>query len=838
MGNKLPGSGYDKSHRNTPASPPASVRKKKADSFRTLDDLLNRHGNLIFLFLLVFMGLFVFRDFISFHKLYLFKDIGSDSININYPGMFHIANYLRTDGIPRWSFNQGMGQNIFPGCISDPFSLALMLIGGKRLAYGIAYMELCKIICAGLFFLLFLNRRGVTKYAAILGGFLYSFSGFVVLGSCWNGFSTEAVYFALLLYSFERLYQDRTWILFPVTVSLIAVNQPFDLFLFGLFLSMYALFRLLEDGNFNLKPAGEIFTRMIGLGALGVAMSSFFTIADVVQMLQSPRVGGDASLFSTLIAKPILGFEGEEYGPRYFLTAVMRFFSSDMLGTGSNFHGWYNYLEAPLFYGGLINLLLVPQAFQLLDIRRRISYSVLLAVFIVPVIFPFFRYCFWGFTGDYFRLYSLFVVLVLLLTSLKALSGIEKNGKINVLLLAASLVVSLIVLYYPYRSFDNGPVLDAKVQTIAAAFLIVYAFLLYLLKYRNIKSSIQPLLLSAVLVELVSFSNITVNDRPVITGVENRLKIGYNDYTIDAMNYLNARDKSFFRVNKCFYSGLAMHGSINDAKVQNFKGTPSYYSFNQQYYIKFLEEMGIINGSAEAETRWAPGLTGRPLLHAMASVKYALTKNSIAGFEKYGYDSIACAGDVKMLENRYCLPLGFCYDAYIDHRDFRRLAAEDKSIVINKACVLDDSIDDLGGMLKFRIPAAKRTYTLNDFGIDIGNLRKDTLSLTRQDQNNISGNIRLDRTKVLFFSIPFDRGWSAAVDGKKARPVVTNIGFTGLLLDKGTHRVELTFDPPYFRLGAVISVLAFAVFGFLIFLTMKRPRRVFAAQQAPGPGRL
>ena len=272
-------------YQHTPTS--VSTISPRAASNLTLafENLLNRYGLYIFLLLLILAALLVFKDFLLFNKLYLYKDIGSDSININYPGMFHVAKYLKTIGIPMWSFNQGMGQNIFPQCITDPFSLILMLIAGNKLAYGIAYMELCKIICAGLFFCLFLDKRGLTKYAAIMGGFLYSFSGFVILGSCWNIFSTEAVYFALLLYSFEKLYQDKKWILFPIAVSLIAINQPFDLFLFGLFMTVYALFRLSEDDNFNLKPAADIFSTIIGLGALGVAISSFFTIADVIQML-------------------------------------------------------------------------------------------------------------------------------------------------------------------------------------------------------------------------------------------------------------------------------------------------------------------------------------------------------------------------------------------------------------------------------------------------------------------------------------------------------------------------------------------------------------------------
>ena len=53
----------------------------------------------------------IFSDFISFKKIYLFRDIGSDSINIYFPWL---TNYSDINGVPGWSFSQGMGQNVFP----------------------------------------------------------------------------------------------------------------------------------------------------------------------------------------------------------------------------------------------------------------------------------------------------------------------------------------------------------------------------------------------------------------------------------------------------------------------------------------------------------------------------------------------------------------------------------------------------------------------------------------------------------------------------------------------------------------------------------------------------
>ena len=163
---------------------------------KSFDDFLSKYGH-YFLFSLIFLIVFfVFKDFILLKKIYLFKDIGSDTINISYPMYYSLANYVAKDGMPLWSFNQGMGQNIFPLNLIDPFSLFIIFMGKNFVYYSIIFAELFKILCAGFFFFLFLKKIVVSDYTAIIGGVLYSFSGFIVLGGQWNIFSTQAVYVA------------------------------------------------------------------------------------------------------------------------------------------------------------------------------------------------------------------------------------------------------------------------------------------------------------------------------------------------------------------------------------------------------------------------------------------------------------------------------------------------------------------------------------------------------------------------------------------------------------------------------------------------------------------
>ena len=702
-----------------------------------------------------------------------------------------------------------MGQNIFPLSITDPFYFILMLSGENNVAYGIAIMEVAKVICAGILFYLFLKKLSLNSYAAIIGSICYAFSSFIILGGAWNIFSTEAVYFALLLYAFEKLYQENKILLFPIAVCLIAINQPFDLFPVGLFLIIYTLFRLYPTQALLTRKTGLFLVRIAGLGILGVLMSSFFLFADVLQMLESPRVGGESSYFSKLLSTPVLGTEGKMHNT----TAILRFFSSDMMGTGSSFNGWYNYLEAPLFYFGLINLLLVPQVFQFLDKKRKIIYSGLILLFLFPILFPFFRYAFWLFSGDYYRLYSLFVVVSLSICSLNALNFIDGQFKVNFLILGLTLLVLLIILFYSY--FPEQEFIDTSIQAATCAFLVIYAFLIGSLAFKRINNVSKLVILLFVCTELIIFSNKTVNTRPVITGAEFKSKTGYNDYTNDAVAWLKERDKSFFRIQKEYASGTAMHGSMNDAQVQNFYGTLSYNSFNQINYIKFLDELHIIDGKNELQTRWVTGFRGVPFLHPFASIKYALTKQNNSQQRDFNYDSVTKTGDVIIFKNRYSLPLGFSYDKYITKSVFHQFSDHQKMVTLFKATVLDDSqIHEISGLPEFKATDTSSNYQQSDYANDIAALKRDTLAIKKFDQNYIDGEITVSNKKVVFFSIPFDPGWTAKVDEKPAKLLLANIGFAGLFLEPGKHRIELSFLPRFYKTGALFSLI-----GIIIFLT-------------------
>jgi uncharacterized membrane protein YfhO len=89
---------------------------------------------------------------------------------------------------------------------------------------------------------------------------------------------------------------------------------------------------------------------------------------------------------------------------------------------------------------------------------------------------------------------------------------------------------------------------------------------------------------------------------------------------------------------------------------------------------------------------------------------------------------------------------------------------------------------------------------------------------------------------LLLFTIPFDKGWSAEVDGKKQKIYIVDVGFMGILLNKGPHTIRLIFSPQFFMIGMFLSAISLAVFLITIFLSFKKHRQNIRGDGGIGHG--
>jgi uncharacterized membrane protein YfhO len=768
-----------------------------------------KNGFYLFLFSILFLSFLIFKDFLFFKKVYLFKDIGSDTINFYLPNWINVSEHFREFGIPTWSFKQGMGQDVFGLSLADPFNWIYYLLGKDKIASAIIYVELLKLLLTGVFFYGFLTLHKIAGYIKVIFSLLLSFSGFMIVGGSWYVFSTEGVFFAGLLFALENYFKNKQWIPLAILFAFIGLNQPFNLFLGGLLVGFYFVFKFLNS-TATLKELSIDFLKVSGVSILGALTTVFVWYSLLVQALNSPRVSGEASFFETLIDKGIFSTEETPHN----ISVIFRLLSNDLLGNGSNYIGWYNYLEAPLLYCGLLTLFTFPVAFSSTDKTKLKSFSVIILLVIIPLVLPFFRNAFWLFSGDYYRIFSLFVIFALMSLSIIGIQEIFTNkSKKVIILLTSSYLFLLFLLYNPFvpENITIDPSIKKSVFVILTVYY-VFTILLRIEKFRNIASI---LLFAAVLFEIYSFNYDTVKKREVLTKFDLSQKKGYNDYTVEGVNYLKNFDTSFYRIEKNYSSGMAVHQSTNDAKVFGYNGTPSYHSFNQKYYITFLSKMDIINPKIESQTRWSIGLSYRPLLQILGSVKYKFSKSDDPNSVGYGYNKIQQTGDVHIFKNIYYLPLGFCYENVLNETQLIAHTPIKRDISMLKAVTLENNSSLFNDFSMIDTASYSLDYSFDNLEQDLSVLRNDSLKINSFKEDEIIGNISLNRKKILFFSIPYDPSWKAFINQSETPIHIANIGFMSIVVPEGNHEIKLKFTPPLFYQLLIVSMISTILIGAL-----------------------
>ncbi len=782
-------------------------------------DKLGNKAYLLVLALILFIEIIVFKNYF-FEKAYCFKDVGGDAYNQYYPFQYHTADYIAKYGIPKWSFSVGMGQSLFQFVLRDPFDIFLYVAGKDHIIHLIVFKELAKILLSGLIFFFYLKALKLSNFTAITGCLLFAFCGYIIVGGVWNDFlfSFSALNMALLLLAFELLFSKKKWYLFPIAFFLIGVSMPLNVYLFGLFIACYAVLRHLQTGTFNFKKLGSLFLKMIGLGIIGLLVSAPFLIENTLGLFVNPRVIGSSSLVSSLSSEPMFNVIDKFH----LGICVMRFFSIDILGGQNNSKGWFFYFEAPMFYCGLNCLLLMPQVFQFLNKRVRVVFIVFITVWLLPIIFPYFRQAFWLFSGDYYRTYSLFVALVFLYYSLIALEFIVQQRKINRVVLVTTVIILFILINFP---FFNTNIIDSHVSYFVMGMLIVYGLVLFFIPKQKNPVYLKLIFMIAVVGELIYLSGISVNERDAYTFSDLSQKKYYNDYSVDAVNYLKQHDKSFYRIDKSYGSAYDIcqgyNKSLDDGMAEGYYGTSCYNSFNQMYYINYLELMGLVNKTVESTIR-PKGLFSYHTLEAENSVKYNLTHTMNHRSSIY-FDSLTQIGDVKILRNKFVLPLGYTYNYFMKESNFNSLSFAQKNYVSVRTCVIKDKdVNKVSGLKEFTGNIS--AYNLEE---DIKALKNDTLAVNQFSENYITGTINLNEDKMMYLSIPYDRGWKLKVDGQPTNKIILDDGMTGVMLEKGNHTIELNYELPFITIGLMLSLLGILIYIGFWFYTRQKPEVFF-----------
>lgn len=127
------------------------------------------------------------------------------------------------------------------------------------------------------------------------------------------------------------------------------------------------------------------------------------------------------------------------------------------------------------------------------------------------------------------------------------------------------------------------------------------------------------------------------------------------------------------------------------------------------------------------------------------------------------------------------------------------------------------------------------TFTLDLFGtneidmypptvvfLDLANYKKTFTQLQEQQVDfktngrHATAQVDAKKDQVLFTTIPYDKGWTAYVDGKKVPIKAFNDALITIPLTKGKHQIKLTFLPQGLLIGLGLMIICFLLFLYYL----------------------
>ena len=754
--------------------------------------------------------LYVYWDFITLKKAFLFKDIGSDSINEAWPLFYHLADQWTKNGIIYWSHNFGLGDTLFQ-FYGDPFNFIMIMSGKENFPVSSVLCQIMAILLTVVFSFKHLKLLKLNNFTAIFGSLTFAFSGYIILTSSGWLMAPQFFYFTLGLYAVEAFLNNKKVLPIVITAILLGFYNAIIGIQIFMFLSFYFLIRQIELNQFkmvikSILTKQVVFTIVFVLGFLVAGLCVLNYLDLVLTSGRALITSKNTSLSSTSLFTLMPGDE--------LSSLIARSFSNDLLGSGANYKGWMNYLESPLTYVGLVPLLLSFYGVFYGEKNDVKMHRFLLILVIVGFAFPYIRYAFWGFQLNYFRIYSMFLGFFLFFIGIRTFNKIIVDQFISKKFIYISFVIVLIILFG--NNVIPKELINNSVRMIVFLLIVSYYVLWFFISKERSLKEIKFAFIILLVLELTLFTNKTVNNRVHITGKELKQKVGFFDTTVDELSYLKTSDPGNYRIAKMYFSGPAMHGSLNDALIQDYMGLVSYSQFQKKGYLDFLTLAGMFNQEDPNELKWSSKLLNDLNLAGFLGTKYILYK------QPYNYDStflkrVKTFGDYGILKNSLYVPLFFTQQRAISKTEMmkrpdnlRRLmffydVAVDDAEVANYAPAKTDSS-------MFRIDTLlKQVAYLNKGDVIVDEFKPNQIKLTA----NVTGN------SIICSSIPNHDGWKVFMDEKPVDKLIINGGLIGIKATSGKHQVRLAFEPPKLKTGKMVSLIAIVSLLLLLIVELK-----------------
>ena len=673
----------------------------------------------------------------------------------------------------------------------SPFFWLSLLFPQNWLPYLMVPLLVLKFAVAGGGAYLYLRRYVKNTDYAVLGAVLYTFSGFAVYNVFFNHFVDVVALFPYLLWSLdEALYEDRRgWFAFWVAVNLL--NNYFFFVGQVLFLAIYFVCKL-STGDFCLTVKKFVLLAFESL--LGVAMGSLLLVPAVLSILQNPR---------TIDLSSGWGFLTYSKVQQYLAILLSWVLPPDSPYLTSI---WSEGVIKWTSMTAYLPLCSLAGAAAYWRARRGDSKKRIVGTCAVFALVPVLNSAFYALNSSYYARWYYMPVLILAAMTVNALEDHNTDLRSPVRGLSWIMLATVAFAVVPVQDSDTGSWSFGVLKN-PGQYCVVLGFGLVGLavykavccKWRADRRFAQRMT-AAVLVFACLFSMVHI-------GIG---KFGqwYTDSDLveqdtNAIALKQDLPEGSYRIDT-----YQIHDNIGmwlDKSCLQYFGSTAAPSI-----LSFYPALGV-----KRDVRSEPELS-HYALRGLLSVEYLITTPEKQGaFEAEADDGwiFDSAKDGFVLyRNKNYVPMGFCYDYYLTESEYEAAAKPSRANLLMRALVLTD--EDAGTYGKYLTPLPEeKQYDLDydAYVSDCSDRRVGAAEVFQMTNSGFHARITLEKENLVFFSVPYDDGFTAYVNGSETDILRVDEGLMAVLCPAGENDIDFVYQPDGLRLSRPLTLGGIAV---------------------------
>lgn len=785
-------------------------------------------------FFLVFgMGLMLFIPFLLYDKgLFIYYG----DYNAQQIPFYQLAHRAVRAGDIGWNWGTDLGVNFIGSysfyLLGSPFFWLTLPFPTTWVPYLMMPLMALKMAFASLSAYGY-TRRFLAPRLAVVAGVLYAFSGFSIYNIFFNHFHEALIWFPLLLLGMERYMQDGKKGLFAFAVLMTALNNYYFFIGQAIFLMIYWVLRAMSG---EWERCGKRFFGLWLEALLGTIGAAVLLLPSFYSVIQNGRteelLEGWELLIHSTEQRPLDILHSFFFPPDHPARAN---FLPDANNNWSSMSAW-----VPVF--GCTGAIAYFQSRKHTDWLRR-----LLVVLIICAFIPALNAAFQLFNAMYYARWFYMLTLMLILATLRCFEedrqvdwarAIGWSGGITG---AYALCIGL--LPHSWKPDEETGKVVLGLYKDAARFWVFVGV------------AVICLLLTTVLVQQFRVNKqgffalmIAVCVAISIIGGWGYLTFGkatgnYPSHYV--VNKLINRDPYILPDSNQF-SRVDMHkGMDNQGMYWNLPSINAFHSIVPGSIMEFYPTVGVNRsvGSRPQSEFYAL----RSLLSVRWLFDYAQEAGDVQLYNKDAEDFFEVNGITAMpgwelydtqngyyiYENQHYIPMGFTYEGYITRSEFEAIDMTDRHLALLKAIVVEDADEDKIAMTLPHMDVNGMLFTDEQYAADCANRAQNASDQFTTDKHGFTAHIRLESNNVVFFSVPYEEGWTATVNDKEVEILRTNVGFMAVKCPAG-DQITIRFDytTPGLGLGICLSAGALLLLAIYWIVCAVRQKHV---PQAPAP---